>query len=69
MKLRFQRIRDLREDLDMTQNEMAQVLGLTQRSYAYYENGDRTIPPELLIKIADFHNISLDYLLGRSNIK
>ena len=63
MIMRFKRIRDLREDADLTQSEMGNAINLPQRTYAYYESGGRTIPPEVLISIARFHNVSVDYLL------
>lgn len=65
--MKFQRIRDLREDADLTQSEMGKALNLPQRTYAYYESGERTLPPEILIAIADFHNVSVDYLLERTD--
>lgn len=65
----FTRIRDLREDLDLTQKEMGEFLKLSRRTYAHYENGTRNIPMDVLIDTADFHNVSVDYLLGRTNKK
>ena len=65
----FIRIRDLREDADLTQKEMAQFLNLSQRAYAHYENGTRNIPLDVLIELADFHDVSIDYLLGRTDNK
>ena len=62
--MRYSRIRDLREDRDMTQTELAQVLQCSQRIYSNYERGDVDIPPEILIKLAEFHHTSVDYLLG-----
>ncbi len=63
-KMKYQRIRDLREDADLSQEEMGSRINLTQRAYAYYESGQRTIPPEVLIEIAKYHNVSVDYILG-----
>lgn len=63
----YQRIRDLREDSDLTQAQMAQVLGCYQQTYSAYELGRRTIPPEILIALAQFHHTSIDYLLGLTN--
>lgn len=63
----YQRIRDLREDKDMTQTQMAQILMCSQRVYSNYERGDIDIPTHILIKLADFHEVSVDYLLGRTN--
>lgn len=63
----YQRIRNLREDKDMTQTQMAAILNCSQRIYSNYERGDVDIPTEILIKIADFHCVSTDYLLNRTN--
>jgi RNA polymerase sporulation-specific sigma factor len=67
--MKFQRIRDLREDADLTQSEMGRALHLPQRTYAYYESGQRTVPPEVLIALANFYGVSVDYILGRKNDK
>lgn len=67
--MKFQRIRDLREDSDLTQSDVGNAINLPQRTYAYYESGQRTIPPEVLIALADFYNVSVDYILGRTNEK
>lgn len=63
----YKTIRDLREDKDMTQQEMADILHINRRTYSAYENGINSMTPETLCKIADFHNTSVDYLLGRTN--
>lgn len=63
----FQRIKDLRQDADLTQAEISKYLYISQRAYSHYENGTRDIPINILISIADFYNVSIDYLLGRSN--
>ena len=60
----YQRIRDLREDKDLSQRELAEYLNCSQVSYSYYELGKRTIPPEVLIALAAYHGVSVDYLLG-----
>ncbi|MBQ7766820.1 MAG: helix-turn-helix transcriptional regulator [Lachnospiraceae bacterium] len=65
----YHRIRDLREDKDIRQQDMADYLGVTQRSYSRYECGERTLTPEVLCKIADFHQVSVDYLLNRTDQK
>ena len=65
----YQRIRDLREDKDMTQTEMAEILHCSQRVYSNYEKGERDIPPEILIALAKFHETSTDYILGLTNKK
>ena len=62
----YPRIRNLREDKDLTQSEMSKILSCSQRVYSNYERGDVDIPTTTLIKLADFHQVSLDYLLGRS---
>lgn len=65
----YERIRELREDKDMPQKEIAELLSLNRRTYSSYETGDRTIPPDILIKLAHIHNISVDYLLGLTDIR
>ena len=65
----YPRIRNLREDKDLTQCEMGKILSCSQRVYSNYERGDIDIPTTTLIKIADFHKVSVDYLLGRSDKK
>ncbi len=67
--MRFRRIRDLREDADLTQSEMGKAINLPQRTYAYYESGERTIPPEVLIALAKFHKTTVDYILGITDQK
>ena len=63
----LQRLRDLREDADLNQTDIAEYLGIQQTVYSRYERGMRTIPLEHLIRLADFYNVSLDYLVGRIN--
>lgn len=63
----FKRIRDLREDKDITQTALASAINVTQRTYSYYENGQRDIPPQILISLARFHHTSIDYLLGQTD--
>lgn len=65
----FQRLRDLREDRDMSQTELAELLFTSQTVYSRYERGVRTIPVEHLLILADFYNVSTDYILGRTDIK
>jgi transcriptional regulator with XRE-family HTH domain len=60
----YRRIRELREDKDIKQTEIASYLHCTQVCYSRYESGTRDIPTEILIKLANFHNTSIDYLLG-----
>ncbi|MBP1312142.1 MULTISPECIES: helix-turn-helix domain-containing protein [Paenibacillus] len=63
----YQRIRDLREDKDLTQTQMADYLNCSQRIYSNYERGEIDIPTEILIRLANFHHTSTDYLLNRTN--
>ena len=63
----FSRIRDLREDRDLNQETMAEMLGVRQTTYSKYELGKINVPVEMLIKIADFYDVTLDYLVGRSD--
>lgn len=59
------RLRDLREDHDMKQKEVAAILGIDQRVYSNYEIGKREIPLHHLMTLADFYHVSVDYILGR----
>ena len=61
------RLRDLREDRDLTQKVLADYLGVHQTTYSDYERGKRNIPWEALSKLADFYRTSIDYLLGRTD--
>lgn len=63
----YRRIRDLREDKDLTQTQMGAILSCSQRVYSNYERGDIDIPTATLIKLADYHGVSVDYLLGRTD--
>ena len=63
----YKRIRDLREDKDLTQKEMAERLHCSQQVYSNYELGQRDIPTDILIKLSNFYNVSIDYMLGVSN--
>ena len=65
----YKRIRDLREDSDLTQQQMADKLFINRRTYSNYEVGSRSIPIEILIKIADIFDTSIDYLVGRTDVK
>ena len=65
----YKRIRDLREDNDLTQKQMGEMLSCSQRVYSNYERGELDIPTEILIKLADFHKVSVDYLLNRTDKK
>lgn len=66
--MNYRRIRDLREDKDMTQAQLSKHLMCSQRVYSNYERGDVNIPTDILIKLADFHGVSVDYLLGRTDV-
>ncbi|MBC5726418.1 helix-turn-helix transcriptional regulator [Agathobaculum sp. NSJ-28] len=61
------RIRDLREDADLTQKQIAETLLCDQSLYSKYERGERVLPLDLAVKLADYYQVSLDYLVGRSN--
>ncbi|MBO5222430.1 MAG: helix-turn-helix transcriptional regulator [Clostridia bacterium] len=61
------RIRDLREDRDLTQQQIADHLHIRQNTYSQYENGQRQLPLSVLIALADYYHVSTDYLLGRTN--
>ena len=63
----YQRIRELREDKNITQKRMAFELNCSQQVYSNYELGQRDIPTDILIKLAQFHNVSTDYILGLKN--
>lgn len=63
----FQRLKDLREDKDLLQKDIAEMLGISQTVYSRYERGFQTIPVIHLLKLADFYNTSTDYILGRTN--
>ncbi len=63
----FKRIRELREDHDLTQREMAEALNCSQQVYSNYELGQRDIPTDILIKLAKFHHVTTDYILELSN--
>lgn len=63
----YKRIRDLREDHDLKQQDIAEYLQCSQVCYSHYENGRRDVPTDVLIKLADYYKISIDYLLGRTD--
>ena len=64
----YRRIRDLREDRDLTQTQVSQMLGMSQTGYSKYETGENDLPTQVLIRLADFYHTSVDYLLGRTDI-
>ena len=63
----YPRIKDLREDKDLTQKEIASILMITQQQYSLYEKGYRDIPSAYLVKLADYYNTSVDYITGRTD--
>ena len=63
----YPRIRDLREDRELNQTQVAKMLGMSQTGYSKYETGENDIPTAVLIKLANFYNTSIDYLLGQTN--
>ena len=65
--MQYIRIRNLREDMDMTQTDMAKNLFISQRTYSYYESGGHDIPTEVLVRLSDFYDVSVDYLLNRTD--
>lgn len=67
--MKFKRIRDLREDKDLYQKDIADVLGISQQYYSEYENGNYTIPIQHLISLSRYYNTSVDYILGLTDIK
>ncbi len=63
----YRRLRDMREDHDLVQKQLAAVLGIDQRVYSLYETGKREIPTRLVVALAEYYGTSTDYLLGRTN--
>ena len=63
----YSRIRDLREDRDLTQRDIAQILNMQLTVYQRYERGERELPLWAAIRLADFYHVTLDYLVGRTN--
>ncbi len=61
------RIRDLREDHDLTQQKLADAIGITQRKYSYLETGTQQLTDEILVKLADYYKVSIDYLLRQTD--
>ncbi len=64
----YRKIRELREDNDMNQTQVARMLGMSQTGYSKYETGENDVPTDILIKLARFYNTSIDYLLGETDI-
>lgn len=67
--MKFQRIQDLRMDSDLSQKRIGEILHISQRSYSHYETGSRNIPIEMLIRLADYYDTTIDYLVGRTDNK
>ena len=63
----YPRLRDLREDRDLTQTQVAKMLGMSQTGYSKYETGENDVPTAILIKLARFYNTSIDFLLGETD--
>lgn len=63
----YRRLRDMREDKDLRQREIAEILNVSQTTYSRYESGELDIPGAALIKLADFYGVSVDYILGRTD--
>ncbi len=63
----YNRLRDLREDMDLNQTKIAKMLGMSQTGYSKYETGENDIPTNILIKLADFYSVSIDYLLNQTD--
>ena len=67
--MKFQRIQDLRIDSDLSQKKIGEILHISQRSYSHYETGSRNIPIEMLSRLADYYDTTIDYLVGRTDNK
>ncbi|WWR16599.1 helix-turn-helix transcriptional regulator [Lachnospiraceae bacterium JLR.KK008] len=65
----YSRLKDLREDLDLSQKEMGIILNMSQPGYSKYETGENDIPTSILIELADYHHTSVDYLLNLTDVK
>lgn len=65
----YSRIRELREDTGLNQTQFAKILGMSQTGYSKYETGENDIPTSILIKLADYHDTSVDFILGRTDVK
>jgi len=63
----YSRIRDLREDADLTQKKIAKILNCSQQLYSFYETGKRNVPTDIVIRLAKLHNTTTDYILGLTN--
>lgn len=63
----YKRLRDLREDADLKQRQLAELLSVSQATYSRYESGELDVPSSVLIRLADFYTVSVDYILGRTD--
>lgn len=68
MKIYYERLKDLREDKDLTQLQAGQIIGTSQQHYGKYESGKIVIPFDRVIMLAEYYDVSLDYIAGRTNI-
>lgn len=67
--MKYERIQNLREDADLTQKQVSEYLHVSQRTYSHYENGTRNIPVEMLARLATYYDTTIDYLVGRTNVR
>lgn len=67
--MKYQRLKDLREDVDLTQTQLAKIINMSQTGYLQYETGTNDIPTKILIKLALFYDTNIDYILGVTDIK
>lgn len=65
--MKYERLRELRKKAGLTQAAVGEILGVSIRGYTHYENGDRDMSPEVLIALADYYGVTVDYLLGRTD--
>ena len=63
------KLKEIREEFGITQTQIAQYLNIKQNTYSQYENGQRQLPVDVLVKLAEYYNVSTDYILGRSDKK
>lgn len=69
MMYSYQRLKDLREDADLNQTELAEIIGTTQKQYSRWETGEFEIPFNKVIKLAQYYKVSIDYIAGLTNVK
>ncbi len=68
-EIKLERLKGLREDKDLRQEDIAKILNITQSAYSYYELGNRQVPADALIILAKFYNVSVDYILGLTDVR